>query len=132
MTTIATNYPPADRGCARQRRGAAFTLIELLVVIAIIAILAALLLPALSRAKEKAVRILCTSNLKQWGIGVTIYAGDNRELFPANPTADGAGGFAWVALSLNTNFFPQYLYPNRPGTAANTRRVKQDGRLPNG
>jgi prepilin-type N-terminal cleavage/methylation domain-containing protein len=126
MMTRTSDGPAGGCRCGKERRGTGFTLIELLVVIAIIAILAALLLPALSRAKEKAVRILCTSNLKQWGIGVTLYAGDNREFFPANPTADGASGFAWIALSLNTNFFPQYLYPNRPGTAANKQRAKQD------
>jgi hypothetical protein len=100
-------------------------LIELLVVIAIIAILAALLLPALARAKEKAIKILCTSNLKQWGVAVTMYAGDNRESFPSNPTSDGASGFAWTALGLNTNFYPQYLYPNRPGKGTKDR-PKQD------
>ena len=100
--------------------GSGFTLIELLVVIAIIAILAALLLPALAGAKEKAVRIQCTSNLKQWGIAVTMYAGDNREYFPANATSDGASGFAWTGLSLNTNFYPPYLYPNRAGTTYRT------------
>jgi prepilin-type N-terminal cleavage/methylation domain-containing protein len=105
---------------AHVRRG--FTLIELLVVIAIIAILAALLLPALSQAKQKAIRILCTSNLKQWGVAITIYGNDYGERFPKSATADGASGFAWVGMTLNTNFFPNYLYPNRAGTTANSGR----------
>ena len=74
----------------KQSRG--FTLIELLVVIAIIAILASMLLPALSVAKEKGVRIKCMSNLKQIGLAFQIYTGENNQYLPSY----GADAGTWL------------------------------------
>lgn len=79
----------------------AFTLIELLVVIAIIAILAALLLPALNRAKIEALSAKCMSNKKQLQLAWTMYAGDNHEMLPDNHDYEDYG---------------QYSLPKPPGT----------------
>jgi prepilin-type N-terminal cleavage/methylation domain-containing protein/prepilin-type processing-associated H-X9-DG protein len=70
-------------------RPGGFTLIELMVVVTVIAILAALLLPALARAKGKGQAILCLSNLRQLGLALHVYAGDHDDALPYNMGADG-------------------------------------------
>lgn len=116
--------------CRHSRRG--FTLIELLVVIAIIAILAAILLPVLSNAKERAMRIQCVSNLRQVAVGMIIYSGDNNDyVVPCRANTLGGGppygcvqldlnvsdatGMKSIGLFINTNAPSIWSCPERPG-----------------
>jgi prepilin-type N-terminal cleavage/methylation domain-containing protein/prepilin-type processing-associated H-X9-DG protein len=104
---ISSSHPAAVN---RPKSGAGFTLIELLVVIAIIAILAAMLLPALAKAKEKALRTSCINGLRQIGIGVNLYAHEARDFMPISGWPEGQNPWQTYAAARVT-----------PGTMTVTR-----------
>src|SRR5258706_1198913 len=98
-------------------RPRAFTLVELLVVIGIIALLISILLPSLSKARENAVKVQCSSNLRQWGIGLAQYFANNKGYFPYNGRAippnwlDPGKDTSWNNTCVQL-FFEQYLTKN--------------------
>ena len=97
----------------------AFTLIELLVVIAIIAVLASLLLPALSHAKAKGGATACLNNLKQWALATVLYVEDNEDFLPPdgapNGTSTKSGWYINLPREIGIPAYSELSWPTNPG-----------------
>lgn len=113
-----------------------FTLIELLVVIAIIAVLVALLLPAIGNAKERANRVKCNGNMRSWGAAYAIYLGDSQGKFPSQGSTDDSGYVANVATDPAKkpelaiawfNVLPEYIQGTRYYDLAKVRQSPRPG-----
>lgn len=122
-----------------RKNGAAFTLIELLVVISIIAVLAALLLPALANARRRGEVASCVNNLHEIWMGADLYAGDNNDVLPCQSLQNTAGSYTYGGNCRTWDYFidrtvkrsatrrqnkifycPGYMWPWSPGVACGT------------